>query len=93
MARFSALANGQPILCRREKDTWFPGHVMLRVPTASGENSNETNDSVQYNVILDAAFGSKTAETCMVSPDSLALASSAADLKQKYPVGARVVCE
>ncbi|KAA0195610.1 Histone-lysine N-methyltransferase SETDB [Fasciolopsis buskii] len=81
------LAASQPVLCRKEKDTWFPGHISA---VSYQPNSTKTPESAIYDVTLDAAPGFEP-EVCQATTASLAMAVSALELKQKYPVGARVV--
>ncbi|VDP20829.1 unnamed protein product [Echinostoma caproni] len=82
-----SLAISQPVLCRKEKDTWFPGHVSS---VSYQSHLPQGPESAVYHVTLDAAPGSES-EVCRATPASVALAVSASELKQKYPVGARVV--
>ncbi|CAH8534277.1 unnamed protein product [Dicrocoelium dendriticum] len=92
------LTTGQPVLCRKGGETWFPGRVALCLPQPAGLGSDDCRtgtangggNSAFYKVNLDAAPGSKS-EQCNANPASLAIAVSAFDLKQRYPVGARVV--
>ncbi|TPP65989.1 Histone-lysine N-methyltransferase eggless [Fasciola gigantica] len=81
------LAVSQPVLCRKEKDTWFPGHISS---VSCQSNLTKSPESTIYDVTLDAAPGCET-EVCRATTASLAVAVSASELKQKYPVGARVV--
>lgn len=86
---YRTLAASQPVLCRKEKDTWFPGHISA---VSYQPNSTKTPESAIYDVTLDAAPGFEP-EVCQATTASLAMAVSALELKQKYPVGARVVCK
>ncbi|TGZ72464.1 hypothetical protein CRM22_002071 [Opisthorchis felineus] len=89
-----SLTVAQPVLCRKGRDTWFPGRIISCLAPATSNDPNSTRavgpNSAIYRVLLDSAPGAKD-EVCHSSLASLALAVSAADLKQKYPVGARVV--
>ncbi|KER24065.1 hypothetical protein T265_14498, partial [Opisthorchis viverrini] len=89
-----SLTAAQPVLCRKGRDTWFPGRIISCPAPATSNDPNSTRavgpNSAIYRVLLDSAPGAKD-EICHSSLASLALAVSAADLKQKYPVGARVV--
>ncbi|CAL8106758.1 unnamed protein product [Calicophoron daubneyi] len=97
------LTVSQPVLCRKGRHTWFPGRVSLCRPaphaltevaelSLSGvtRSINSSTDQIVYTITLDAPHG-KEPEVCNATPDSIALAVSALELKQKYPVGARVV--
>ncbi|KAA3681214.1 histone-lysine N-methyltransferase SETDB1 [Paragonimus westermani] len=89
-----SLAVGQSVLCRKGRDTWFPGHVIAVLPQSNVVDKNVTrlsdSNATVYQISLDVAPGAKV-EQCSATLASIALANSAFELKQKYPVGARVV--
>ncbi|CAH8585323.1 unnamed protein product [Heterobilharzia americana] len=91
------LTPSQPVLYRKTQHTWFPGRVIsCHLPNTdsfaykSDKDRAKENECTQYTIVLDKTIKSKS-EICLTGPSSLALAFSAAELKQKYPVGARVV--
>ncbi|CAH8519243.1 unnamed protein product [Schistosoma turkestanicum] len=87
----------QPVLYRKTQHTWFPGRVLSchhpvsdpSVPKSDKDRAKE-NENIQYTIALDTSSKSKS-EICYAVTSCLALAFSAYELKQKYPVGARVV--
>ncbi|KAK4470526.1 hypothetical protein MN116_006071 [Schistosoma mekongi] len=91
------LTPSQPILYRKTQHTWFPGRVLSchlpnsdpSVPKSDKERAKE-NENTQYTIALDTASNLES-EICFAGTSSLALAFSASELRQKYPVGARVV--
>lgn len=91
------LTPSQPILYRKTQHTWFPGHVLSchlsnsdpSAPKSDKERAKE-NENTQYTIVLDTA-PNENSEICFAGTSSLALAFSASELRQKYPVGARVV--
>ncbi|KAF5395123.1 hypothetical protein PHET_07430 [Paragonimus heterotremus] len=89
-----SLAVGQSVLCRKGGDTWFPGHVIAVLPHSNVVDENVARlpdpNATVYQISLDVAPGAKV-EQCSATLASIALANSAFELKQKYPVGARVV--
>ncbi|CAI2730397.1 unnamed protein product [Schistosoma spindalis] len=91
------LTPSQPVLYRKTQHTWFPGRVLsCHLPNSdpstpkSDKDRAKENENAQYTIALDTSSKSKS-EICFAVTSSLALAFSASELKQKYPVGARVV--
>ncbi|CAH8591891.1 unnamed protein product [Schistosoma rodhaini] len=92
------LTPSQPVLYRKTQHTWFPGRVLsCHLPNSdpstpkSDKDRAKENENAQYTIALDTSSKSKS-EICFAVTSSLALAFSASELRQKYPVGARVVC-
>nr|CAH8853490.1 unnamed protein product [Trichobilharzia regenti] len=91
------LTPSQPILYRKTEHTWFPGRVVYchlpdkenSEPKSDKDRAKE-NELTLYTICLDSLSNSGS-EVYVSGPSSLALAFSAAELRQKYPVGARVV--
>ncbi|XP_018652007.1 putative histone-lysine n-methyltransferase, setb1 [Schistosoma mansoni] len=91
------LTPSQPVLYRKTQHTWFPGRVLsCHLPNSdpstpkSDKDRAKENENAQYTIALDTSSKSKS-EICFAVTSSLALAFSASELRQKYPVGARVV--
>ncbi|CAH8857214.1 unnamed protein product [Trichobilharzia szidati] len=91
------LTPSQPILYRKTEHTWFPGRVVYchlpdrnKSESKSDKDRARENELTLYTICLDSVSNSGS-EVYVSGPSSLALAFSAAELRQKYPVGARVV--
>lgn len=89
---FRHLTIGQPVLYRKTQHIWFPGCVICCHFDKSTESKNGSNQTCLYSVKLDSILHEKP-EISLADSSSLALAISAFELRQKYPVGARVVCK